>query len=251
MAQWKKLGKFWPRRRSFQGDCRSFVLVLWLRQSNKLKAAVMPRPLIRILPALIMMAVALPATARADDAAIEEIRAAWTQCNAILDAHTDDWVGWHHDVGGGYADNFEFWDKSFDHHPSVLKRSFWIDAVAFEEQNFCFRTDGTLAFVFTRMISPNMADGGYEGPLIAREGRIYVAPDGKIIRVLGQITQDGRKVSGLDDPKFELARGCWAIDLYRTTDAANEDYEATLGDIEGTHPAHQRNDYDWCAAVEN
>lgn len=193
---------------------------------------------------------AMPAHA-GDSPAIEEIRLAWAACTEHLAEQPDNWFGWRRVHDGGYADMFEFWDQGSDGYgPSILKRRFLIDAIASEDQTFCYRPDGSLAFVFTQMTSPDMAS---DGPALTREGRIYLTPKGEIIRVLGKIV--GQKngtpfETTLDDPAHQLARGCWALDLMHTRDDVHTAYLAEMGDIDGSKPAYMRHDFDWCAEAE-
>ena len=70
-----------------------------------------------------------PAVAHADDAAIDEVRAAWGACTEMLDAAPDDWTGWRRNFDGGYADHFEFNDGG-DDSTSVLVQTWLIDAIA-------------------------------------------------------------------------------------------------------------------------
>jgi hypothetical protein len=190
--------------------------------------------------------VATPAVA-ADSPAIEEVRLAWAACTEHVAAQPDNWFGWRRVHDGGYADIFEFWDQGSDGYgPSILKRRYLIDAIASEDQTFCYRPDGTLAFVFIQMVSPDMASNG---PSLAREGRIYVSPRGEVIRVLGKIVGDGFETT-LDDQNHQLARGCWDLDLTLTRDAVHTAYLAEMGDIDGSKPAYEPHGFDWCAEVE-
>ncbi len=199
-----------------------------------------------ILAATIALA-ALPAHA-ADSPAIDEVRLAWAACTEHLEAQPDNWMGWRRVHDGGYADFFEFWDQGADGYgPSVLKRTFLIDGIASETQTLCYRPDGSLAFAFAQMASPDMAEGA-EGAL-TREGRIYVDPKGKVIRVLGKVVGEGFETT-LDDETHQLARGCWDLDLAPTRDAVHTAYLAELGDIDGTKPTYTPTPFDWCSAVK-
>jgi hypothetical protein len=200
----------------------------------------------RLVAAALLLAT--PALA-ADEPAIEEVRAVYAACTDHLAAQSDNWFGWRRVHDGGYSDFFEFWDQGSDGYgPSILKRRYLIDAIASEEQTFCYRPDGTLAFVFTQMTSPNMAIG-FDSPAITREGRIYVDPTGKVIRVLGKITGEGVEAT-LDDEKYQLARGCWELDLTLTRDDVHTAYLAEMGDIDGTKPEYAANPYDWCSVAK-
>lgn len=190
---------------------------------------------------------ATPAIA-ADSPAIEEVRLAYAACTEHLEAQPDNWFGWRRVHDGGYADFFEFWDQGSDGYgPSILKRRYLIDGIASEEQTFCYRPDGTLAFVFIQMTSPDMAS---DGPALTREGRIYISPQGEVIRVLGKIVGDGFETT-LDDPAHQLARGCWQLDLALTRDIAHTAYLREMGDIDGNYPDYKPYDYGWCLAVKN
>lgn len=201
-----------------------------------------------MLRAIVLTALLAAAPVRAaDHSAIEEIRAAWAACTDHLEAQRDNWFGWRRVHDGGYSDFFEFWDQGSDGYgPSILKRSFLIDAIAVEEQTFCYRPDGTLAFVYVEMTSPDMAS---DGPALTREGRIYVDPKGAVIRVLGKMVGEGFETT-LDDPAHQLARGCWNLDLMHTRDEVHTAYLAEMGDIDGSKPDYMRHDFDWCAEVE-
>jgi hypothetical protein len=192
----------------------------------------------------------LGAGARAAEApTIEEVRAAWNACSTFMAKKSDDWIGWRRDFGNGYADYFELWDNSGEG-SSLLRETFFIDGIAKEVQTSCFRPDGTLAFVFATMTSPNVATQGGNGPELVREGRIYVDPAGKVVRVAGQVTQGGKKVADMDTNKYSLARGCHSVDLHLTLDRARAHYEHEMGDIEGKHPDYAANTFDWCAKTK-
>jgi hypothetical protein len=198
--------------------------------------------MIRKLLAAALLFAATPVAA--DSPAIEEIRAAYAACTDYIEAQPDTWFGWRRVHDGGYADFFEFWDQGSDGYgPSVLRRTWLIDAIATETQTFCYRPDGTLAFVYAEMISPDMAT---DGPAITRQGRIYVDPAGKVIRVLGKIVGEGFETT-LGDEAHQLARGCWPLDLALTRDAAHTAYLAEMGDIDGSRPEYVANEYDWCS----
>ena len=202
--------------------------------------------MLRAILAAALLLTAAPALAQ-DTPAIAEIRDAWTACTAHLEAQPDNWFGWRRVHDGGYADFFEFWDQGADGYgPSVLKRTFLIDAIASEEQTFCYRPDGTLAFVYAEMTSPDMAT---DGPALTRQGRIYVDATGDVIRVLGKIVGEGFETT-LHDSTHQLARGCWDLDLTLTRDAAHTAYLAELGDLDGSKPTYTPNPFDWCSVAD-
>lgn len=201
--------------------------------------------MIRKLLTAALLLVATPVAA--DEPAIEEIRAAWAACTAYVEAQPDTWYGWRRVHDGGYADFFEFWDQGSDGYgPSVLKRTYLIDAIATETQTFCYRPDGRLAFVFVQMVSPDIVS---DGPALTREGRIYMTPRGEIIRVLGKIVGDGFETT-LDDETHQLARGCWPLDLTHTRDDVHAAYLSEMGDIDGSKPGYIAHDFEWCSEVE-
>jgi hypothetical protein len=204
----------------------------------------------RILLAALLLA--SPATA-AEDPAIEEVRAAYAACTAHVDAQPDNWFGWRRVHDGGYADLFEFWDQGADGYgPSVLKRRYLIDGIASEEQTFCYRPDGTLAFVYVEMVSPDMAQG-LDAPSLTREGRIYVDPTGQVVRVLGKVVGEENGTpfeTTLDDPEHQLARGCWQLDLALTRDRVYAAYLHEMGDIDGNYPDYRSTEFAWCLQVE-
>jgi len=209
----------------------------------------MPRSIItrwREFLAFAAVATMLTAPAHADEPRVEEVRQAWNACAAFMDKKSDDWVGWHRDHGNGYGDYFEFWDNDGSDQPSVLRQTYFIDGIVSVRQTSCFRMDGTLAFVFTAMTSPNVAGGPGE-PELVREGRIYVDPTGFAFRVVGQVMQGGKKVADMDTNTYSLARGCQPVDMHLTLDRVRANYLHEMGDIEGRHPDYQPGLFDWCA----
>ena len=202
------------------------------------------------LAAAVALVLGLAAPAGAGEAeTIAEIRSVWSRCEAAVSGDPDAWTGWRRDHFNGYADSFQYFNRQFhDNEPSVLVTRFDIDAIAVEINTYCFRPEGSLAFVYSEMSAPNVAAGGENGPWISREGRIYVDPAGEIVRILGWITDDaGKKLGRLDDPGLMLARGCRALDLYPDLAAVEAAYAAELGDIEGNRPAFTAQTLDWCA----
>ncbi len=202
--------------------------------------------MLRLVLAATLVLAAAPAIAQ-DTPAIKEVRDAYAACTAHLEQQRDNWFGWRRVHDGGYADFFEFWDQGSDGYgPSILKRTYLIDAIASEEQTFCYRPDGTLAFVYAEMTSPDMAT---DGPALTRQGRIYVDPTGEVIRVLGKVVGEGFETT-LTDEKHQLARGCWDLDLALTRDAVHTAYLAEMGDIDGSKPAYTPNLFDWCSVAD-
>ena len=197
-----------------------------------------------------LLAVALAAALAAspvqaqDDEVIAEIREVWTACSNLLEMTAGEWTGWRRGFDGGYADHFEFHTGADD--VSVLVQTWLIDAIATQTDTSCYRPDGTLAFIFSRMTSPNMAAGAGSGAL-TREGRIYVSPEGEVIRVLGRITEDGSKVADMDDDRYRLARGCALTQPHLTPDEVRWHLQAELGDIEGVRPEFTAETLDWCS----
>ncbi len=204
----------------------------------------------RFLVALALVATGVSAaTAQDTDPRIDEIRGVWEACTAMTESDSG-WVGWHRDFFNGYGDDFEFYDGRWSGEVSVLKRAYMIDAIAYEEVTSCFRADGSLAFIFTSMTSPNMGEGGEEGPAIVREGRIYFSEDGEAIRLLGQIADpDGNRLGDIDAPGYQLARGCSPVTVHRQVDAVETEYFSVLGDITGEHPEFVAEELDWCATL--
>jgi hypothetical protein len=198
------------------------------------------------LAALALVAVltaATPAAAQDDPPAILEVREAWTACTRMLEATPDGWVGWRRNFDGGYADFFEFHDGG-DDAASVLVQTWLIDAIAIQKDTSCYRRDGSLAFVFSELTSPNMA-ADY-GPSITREGRIYYAPDGAVLRILGSIKQDGEVVAETDNEQYQLARGCELTHPHLTLADVRRHLDAELGTLEGTRPEFTGNFFAWC-----
>ena len=172
-------------------------------------------------------------------------------CSEQVSAIGNNWVGWHHDVGGGYGENFEFYDGSLDGMASELMVTRYIDAIAREDTAWCYRGDGSLALIEVTMLSPNMAEGGEMGPLIRREGRLYFDPAGKTVAIRAWIADaDGNKLGAINNAAYQLARDCNLVDLRPKVDDANAQYLSVLGDIEGNHPAYSANELDWCAVAK-
>lgn len=185
-----------------------------------------------------------PALAAADDAAIEEVRAAWTACSEMVAAGPNDWTGWRRNFDGGYADHFEFHDGG-DGAASVLVQTWLIDAIATQTDTSCFRKDGSLAFIYSVMTSPNMAEGA-DGPAINREGRLYFDPAGNLLRVLQSITEGGTEVAKTDNAKYQLARGCDLTAPHATVEVVRDHLVSELGDIEGNRGAFTVDPLSWC-----
>ncbi|MGV3490597.1 MAG: hypothetical protein ACO1OG_04670 [Devosia sp.] len=183
---------------------------------------------------------AAPAQAQTDE--IEEIRAAWSTCIQLLEATEDDWTGWRRNFDGGYTDHFEFHEGSDG--TGALEQTWLIDAIATQTDTSCYRADGTLAFLYSAMVSPNMAEGG-EGS-ITREGRLYFAPDGRLIQVLKRIVRNGEEVAPIDNEDYQLARGCGLTAPLATLDDVRAKLVSELGDIEGTRGEFVVEPLDWC-----
>jgi len=197
----------------------------------------------RLLLALTLLAA--PAVAVADDAAIEEVRAAWAACSEMLARAPNDWTGWRRNFDGGYADHFEFHDGG-DGAPSLLVQTWLIDAIATQTDTSCYQTDGSLAFVYSVMTSPNVAEGA-DGPALNREGRLYFDPAGNLLRVLKSITEEGKEVAKTDNARYQLARGCGLTAPHATVEVVRDHLVSELGDIEGNRGAFTVEPLDWCA----
>lgn len=197
------------------------------------------RRLLLALPLLVA-----PAIAHADDAAIEEVRSAWAACSEMLAAAPNDWTGWRRNFDGGYADHFEFHDGG-DSAASVLVQTWLIDGIATQTDTSCFRKDGSLAFIYSVMTSPNMAEGAY-GPSINREGRLYFDPAGDLLRVLKAITEGGKEVAKTDNEKYQLARGCDLTSPHATVEVVRDHLVSELGDIEGNRGEITVDRLSWC-----
>ncbi len=201
------------------------------------------RPSLRPLLLLLFLLAAQPALA--DDAAIEEIRPHWAACTDLLAKTPDDWTGWRRNYDGGYADHFEFHAAP---DVAVLVQTWLIDAIATQTDTSCYRPDGTLAFVFSEMVSPNMAIGD-SGPAITREGRLYFAPDGTLIRVLARVVENGIEVAPIDNETYQLARGCGLTAPHANVADVQSHLDAELGDLEGNRPPYVQEPLDWCELV--
>ncbi len=186
---------------------------------------------------------AVPALAE-DPPEIIEIRGHWQTCTAMLEAAPDDWTGWRRNFDGGYANHFEFHEGSDG--VSVLVQTWLIDAIATQTDTACYRPDGTLAFIYSEMLSPNVAASGGDG-LLTREGRIYFAPDGEVVRVLSHIVQDGREVAQFDNETYMLARGCDLTTPHMSVDDVHLHLAHELGTLEGDRPDFTPTDpLGWC-----
>ncbi len=186
----------------------------------------------------------LATPASAQEPQIEEIRAAWAACTAMLEATPGGWTGWRRNFDGGYADHFEFHDGG-DGAASVLVQTWLIDAIATQKDTSCYRPDGTLAFLYSEMTSPNMAEGA-TGPALTREGRLYFSDDGRLLRILRRITENGTEVAPMDNDRYQLARGCGLTAPHATTSDVRAHLVAELGDIEGTRGTFEVEALDWC-----
>jgi hypothetical protein len=195
-----------------------------------------------LLIALLMLGAT--SAARAEEPQIEEIRRVWAECTAILDAGNDGWVGWRRNYDGGYGDRFEFHEG--DGGASVLVQTWLIDAIATQTDTSCFRADGTLAFIFSSMTSPNMAVSLGESPALTREGRLYFDPEGNLIRLLTRILEDGKEVAQIDNDHYQLARGCGLTAPHPDTEAVRDHLISELGDIEGNRGTYTLEPLDWC-----
>jgi hypothetical protein len=193
----------------------------------------------------------VPFAAKADEAQLAEIRGAWEACGKVIAGNADGWIGWRRDFFNGYGDNFNFWNNrgTTPTIPSVLRTTLFIDGVAVLTTTYCFRNDETLAFVLTVMESANAVEGKPSNGLISREGRIYFGRDGKVVKVLGQILDDKKLPHPLDNPDWQLMRGCEPLDHYRTAEEVEQAYIAEMGDIEGQRPEFKPKEINWCAQL--
>jgi hypothetical protein len=193
---------------------------------------------------LLAFSLLLAPAAHAAGPQIEEVRTAWAACTQLLETTPNDWTGWRRSFDGGYSDHFEFHDGG-DDAPSVLVQTWLIDAIATQTDTSCFRPDGSLAFIYSELTSPNMAEGAI-GPAITREGRLYFAPDGHLLQLLKRITEAGKEVAPIDNGKYQLARGCGLTAPHATVDDVRSHMIAELGDIEGTRGTYETEPLDWC-----
>jgi hypothetical protein len=193
---------------------------------------------------LALIGFAAPALAQ-DPPEIVDIRGYWEGCSEMLSTAPDDWTGWRVNYDGGYANHFEFHEGG-DGSVSVLVQTWLIDAIATQTDTACYRPDGRLAFIFSEMVSPNVAENS-EGAILVREGRIYFAPDGEIIRVLSKILYEDHEVAQYDNEHFMLARGCDLTTPHMTVADIRLHMDHELGTIEGDHPTFTPSDpIGWC-----
>lgn len=198
------------------------------------------------------LGMSLAGPSKADETQIAEIRRAWDACGKMMADNADEWIGWRRDFFNGYGDNFNFWNNRGARSvvPSVLRVTRFIDGVAALTTTYCFRNDETLAFVFTVMKSPNAVEGKPSNGLITREGRIYFGRDGKVLKVLGQILDDEKQPHPLDNPDWQLMRGCEPLDYYQTAEEVEQAYVAEMGDIQGQRQEFKPKNLDWCSLAE-
>lgn len=196
---------------------------------------------------VVLFGLLLAAPVQAAEPQIDEIRAAWDACTRLVEAAPDDWTGWRRNFDGGYANHFEFHDGG-DNAVSVLVQTWLIDAIASQTDTSCFRPDGSLAFIFSEMTSPNMVG---QGPAITREGRLYFGPDGTLLRVLKRITEAGVEVAPIDNDSYQLARGCGLTAPHATVADVRSHMISELGDIEGNRGKYVADPLDWCAMETN
>lgn len=193
---------------------------------------------------LVLACLLLAAPVHAEEPQIDEIRAAWDACTRLVNAAPDDWTGWRRNFDGGYSDHFQFHEATDG--SGVLVQTWLIDAIATQTDTSCYRTDGSLAFIFSEMTSPNMAVGS-DGPAVTREGRLYFAPDGRLLRVLKRITESGAEVAPIDNERYQLARGCGLTAPHATIEDVRSHLISELGDIEGTRGKFALEPLDWCS----
>lgn len=184
-----------------------------------------------------------------------EIDKTWEDCQATIAPDSqrhDDWLGWRRDSGGGYGDTLQFWDGGYTKTVSTLRETRFVDGIYSETHTFCFRPDGTLAFVLINGASPNMAQQPINyGTSIQRVGRIYLDPKGKVLRTTQAILDDKNKVlANAESETLELARGCDPIDLFLTTARVTAYMESEQGTLEERHPSYKPNKFDWCAVAK-
>ena len=127
----------------------------------------------------------------------------------------------------------------------MLVQTWLIDAIATQKDTSCYRPDGTLAFLYSELTSPNMAEGA-TGPAITREGRLYFSDDGRLLGILKRITENGAEVASFDNDRYQLARGCGLTTPHATTADVRARLVSELGDIEGTRGKFELEPLDWC-----
>jgi hypothetical protein len=184
---------------------------------------------------------------QAQEPAIDEIRAVWQQCASLVEKAPDDWLGWRRNHGGGYGDELQFWDGRGDKKVSVLKDRYFIDGIAVETDTSCYRPNGTLAFILSEMVAPNMASQPIDyGRSITREGRLYYLQSGKLLRVTQQIVSDGKRVADEENDNYRLAKGCANLVVRPKLSEVDSEMLSELGDQYGKRPAHEVTRFAWC-----
>ncbi len=134
----------------------------------------------------------------------------------MLEAAPNDWTGWRRNFDGGYADHFEFHDGG-DDAPSVLVQTWLIDGIATQTDTSCYRPDGSLAFIYSEMVSPNMAEGA-DRPRHHPRRPALLRPDGHLLRPT-EAHHRSRQGSRPDRQRqYQLARGCGLTAPHATVD---------------------------------
>ncbi|MBP0582647.1 hypothetical protein J8I29_25205 [Labrys sp. LIt4] len=201
------------------------------------------------LAVIAVLAAAAPvrAAGQPDAKALAEIGADWAACQAVMKDNPQAWLGWRRSFFNGYGDDFSFWDNraSATGSRSVLSIAAYFDGIG-RFATYCYRQDGSLAYIVTAMLSPNIVDGPNRDAAVSREGKVHVAPDGSVLKISGALLAKGER-HPLDSKEWQLARPCEPLPLYRNLVEVEKAYVAEMGDIYGKKPAFKPEQLDWCA----
>lgn len=179
---------------------------------------------------------------------ITRIEVEWKACQDLITKAPDEWVGWRRTLAGD-GDTFSFWQQYSDppQIPAVLRVVNFIDGSMAVTTFSCFRNDGSLAFIFTSLDSPNGRDKSGASPTrVKREGRIYVSGRGNVLKVVGQIIDPAGASHSITNDDWQPMLPCEPVDLYRNTGEVEKAYLAELGDEYGNRPPFKPSGFDWC-----
>lgn len=181
--------------------------------------------------------------ALAGDGVMTEIASARQACAKALHAGGENWLGWQRGDPG--YDAFHYW-RADGKKPAILSIARQLGEMAREEINYCFRADGKLVFIQTLTSAGNAAEGRDHGRPLSREGKIYLGPDGTVLKVTGVILDDRQRPHALGNAQWIVPAICEELPLYATTEEVERTLTAELGDAYGARPAFKPAALDWC-----